>query len=299
MSYQYIATPFDFRLLAWPYSSGRYVTTYNTDKYLIDIRPILDYLDAALRKINVAFVLKTAFTLINVHNGMTKYSMGLTPEPDESVRRTNLSFTFARTHRDDFGKPKFRFWQNMYTCIWGDSDTSINDFYTISIPLSVIVQCRVPLMMRPEMNRLYDVTGGYTRSIIRSIKPFTGGVETHRKFLYFTIPRAMQHVAMQDWCYVIDFWRRMPDLLTVDWNPTFLEYYCRYIAERMPERQRSPHYAKYKEELEDHLRQFILRYLQGTVKPEEAGLVALLPAEENEIHDVETLVYNLSRGIIS
>lgn len=297
--YRYIGMPVDFRLAAWPYSPGRYVTTYNTDRYTVDVRMILDYLEFALRKVKVAFVLKTTFTLINVYDDLTQTSVGVHIDPDPSVYRTRLAFTFARTRRNEFGKPVHKFWQNNYICTWGDANTAINDFITISIPVNIIAKARIPNMMLNEQRRLHDIVGGYTKSIIRSRHKYNGSVSSTRNFKYYTIPRAMQYLAMDDWKYVLDFWKRMPDLLHVEWTPKFIEYYCRYIAADLPDRKRSKYYEQYDDEAKEHLRQFVLRYLQNTVKSEEANLVALLPADDLLINDVETLVTNLAKGIIT
>lgn len=297
--YIHAQMPLDFRLSAWPYGGDRYVTTYNTDRYLIDIRAILDYLELQLRKTPLAFILKTSFTLVNVYSQYTHTSVGLVSEPDENVRRSGLVFTFARTKDNNGpGTAKHVYWLRGYTAIWGNDTDSANDFISISIPLNILTSARMQQMMIRDQRYLFDIAGGYTKAVIRSVKEFHGGVQVTRKYLYNTIPRAMFYTAMTDWKYVLDFWKRMPDLLHVEWTPKFIEYYVRYIADKLPMRRRSKYYAQYEEEVQEHLRQFILRYLQNMVQPDEAGLVALLPADESLIHDVETLVVNLSKGII-
>jgi len=296
--YSHTQMPLDFRLSAWPYGGDRYVATYNTDRYLIDIRTILDYLELQLRKTPLAHILKTTFTLVNIYDAYTDSSVGIVSEPDEIARKTGLVFTFARTRHNGPGKVDQIYWLRMYTAIWGTSTVDSNDFISISIPLNILTRARMQQMMLRDQRYLFDIAGGYTKAVIRSIQEFSGGVQTTRKYLHYTIPRAMFYMAMSDWQYVLDFWKRMPDLLHVEWTPKFIEYYVRYIADKLPMRQRSKYYARYEKEVKEELRQFILRYLQNTVNPNEAQLVALLPADESLIHDVETLVTNLSQGII-
>lgn len=296
--YTYIGMPFDFRLSAWPYGGDRYVTTYNTDRYRIDIRAICDYVEAQLRKSPLAFVLKTTFTLVNLYSEFTDTSVGLVMEPSKKVRRDQVVFTFTRTNIDESGEPMFVHQLNNYTSQWGTSTSRSSDYISISIPIVEATRARLQQMTEREQRALYDIVGGYSKAVIRSIHEYNGSIETTRNLLRYTIPRAMFYLAISDWQYVLDFWKRMPDLLHVTWTPKFIEYYVRYIAPRLPDRQRSPYYAQYAEEVQEQLRQFILRYLQNTVRADEANLVALLPTDDAIIHDVETLVVNLSKGIL-
>lgn len=297
--YTHIGMPFDFRLSAWPYGGDRYVTTYNTDRYQIDIRMICDYVEEQLRKSPLAFVLKTTFTLVNLYSGFTDTSVGLVMEPAKKVRRDQIVFTFTRTTIDESGDPMFMHWLNNYTIQWGTSTTRSSGYITIAIPINIATRARLQQMTDREQKAMYDIVGGYTKAVIRSIHEYDGSVLSTRNFLRYTIPRAMFYMAISDWQYVLDFWKRMPDLIHVNWTPKFIEYYVRYIAPELPDRKRSKYYAQYEEEVQEHLRQFVLRYLQNTVQKDEVNLVALLPADDAMIHDVETLVLNLSKGIIA
>lgn len=297
--YNHVNMPLDFRLSAWPYGGDRYVTTYNTDRYLIDIRAVLDYVELQLRKTPLVFIFKTSFTLVNVYSEYTNTSVGLVEVPEPKVRRTGLVFTFTRTMDNGPRKANHIAWLRGYTALWGNTPTTASDFISISIPLNILTAARMQQMMDRDHRYLFDIAGGYTKAVIRSLKEFTGGVETTRKYLDYTIPKAMFYMAMEDWKYVQDFWNRMPDLLRVEWTPKFIEYYVRYIAPDLPMRQRSKYYEQYAEEAQEHIRQFILRYLQNSLHPDETNLVSLLPEDETLIHDVETLVMNLSKGIIT
>lgn len=296
--YTHIDMPLDFRLSAWPYGGNRYVTTYNTDRYRIDIRAILDYVETELRKMPTAFVLKTTFTLLNVYSEFTDTSVGISMEPDKSIRRGMLTFTFARTRNEDVQKPQFVQWRNTYTCQWGCAANAPIDFITVNVPINVATRARIQQMTELHQRNLFDIVGGYTKAVIRSIKDRNTSVDIMRNYKYYTIPRAMFYLGLGDWKYVLEFWKRMPDLLRVEWSAKFTEYYVREIAADLPDYQRSPFYAQYAEECQDRLRQFILRYLQNKVRPDEANLVALLPADDMLIHDVESLVANLAKGII-
>lgn len=297
--YTHIGMPLDFRLSAWPYGGNRYVTTYNTDRYRIDIRMILDYIEEQLRKMPTAFVLKTTFTLINVYSEFTDTSVGITMEPDKSVRRHGmLVFTFARTRNEEIDKPMFVQWRNTYTCQWGCAANSPIDFITVNIPINIATRARIQQMTELHQRNLFDIVGGYTKAVIRSIHERNTSVAIMKNYKYYTMPRAMFYLGIGDWKYVLEFWKRMPDLLRVEWSAKFTEYYVRYIAADLPDRKRSPYYKQYEEECQDRLRQFILRYLQNKVRPDETSLVSLLPADDMLIHDVETLVANLSKGII-
>ena len=299
--HNFIPKPLDFRLSAWPQGGDSYITTYNTDRYLIDIKMVLDYVEDQLRKTPLVFVFKTTFTLVNVYSQYTDTSVGLVDSPPKEVRRTGLVFTFARTSRTnaDIKKALHPAWLRGYTCIWGQADNQASDFISISIPLNILTRARMQQMMERDQRYLYDIAGGYTKAVIRSIIDFSGGVETTAaKLLYQNMPRAMFYSSMADWKYVLDFWQRMPDLLHVEWTPKFLEYYVRYIAPNLPMRRRSKYYEQYADECKDQLREFVLRYVQNQIEPGEAGLTALLPMEENALQDIETLVTNLSQGVV-
>ena len=296
----YIPMPLDFRLSAWPYGGDRYITTYNSDRYLIDIRMVLDYVEEQLRKTPLAFLTKTTFTLVNVWSQYTNTSVGLVDFPPANVRRTGLVFTFARTQRNgDNAKAQHVAWLRGYTAIWGPTPVQSDEFISISIPLNILTRARMQQMMERDQRYLFDIAGGYTKAVIRQMKEFSGGVElTASKLLYQNIPRAMFYTAISDWKYVQDFWNRMPDLLHVEWTPKFIEYYVRFIAPGLPMRRRSKYYALYEEQVKDQLREFILRYVQNQVGPDEAGLVSLLPLDPNALHDVETVATKLSQGVI-
>lgn len=299
--HDYINKPLDFRLSAWPRGGDQYITTYNTDRYLIDIKMVLDYVEDSLRKTPIVHIFKTTFTLVNVYSMYTDKSVGLVDYPPQEVRRTGLVFTFARTLRNnaDVKTVKHSTWMRGYTAIWGNTDNNPVDFVSISIPLHILTRARMQQMMERDQRYLYDIAGGYTKAIIRDMLVYSGGVEsTAGKLLYQNIPRAMFYTAMDDWKYVLDFWKRMPDLLHVEWTPKFIEYYVRFIAPNLPMRRRSKYYAQYEGEAQDHLREFILRYVQNQIEPEEAGLAALLPLEESELQDIETLVVKLSQGVV-
>lgn len=291
--------PLDFRLSAWPQGGDHYVTTYNTDRYMIDVKMILDYVESELRRIAPAFVFKTTFTLVNVTSKFTEMSVGLCDSPDESLRRGPLTFTFART-KDNNGaqEPDVTIWHTMYSATWGPATNHMADFITVNVPLVVCTRARVQQMMEKTQRLLFNIAGGFTKAVIRSIHDANLNYSGMEKFKYYQIPRAMFYVSLNDWKYVLDFWKRMPDLLRVTWDSQFLEYYCREIAPNLPQRQRSPYYEQYREEAIDALRGFVLDYLQNTVKPAEINLLSLLPADDMIINDVETLVSNLAQGKI-
>uniref|UniRef100_A0AB39CEG2 Virion structural protein n=1 Tax=Pseudomonas phage HRDY3 TaxID=3236930 RepID=A0AB39CEG2_9VIRU len=299
--HDHIVMPLDFRLSAWPKGGDNYVTTYNTDRYLIDLKMVLDYVEESLKGTPMAFIFKTSFTLVNLYTMYTDHSVGLCDSPPKNVMRTGLVFTFARTIRqyDNTQKAVHSTWMRGYTCIWGTSDNQSADYISISIPLNILTRARMQQMMDRDQRLFYEIAGGYTKAIIRQQIDFSGGVDTTAaKLLYQNIPRAMFYTSMNDWKYVLDFWKRMPDLLHVDWSPKFIEYYVRFIAPNLPMRQRSKYYALYREQAQDQLREFLLRYVQNQIEPEEAGLAALLPLEENALHDIETLVSQLSQGVV-
>jgi hypothetical protein len=297
----FIAKPLDFRLSAWPQGGDSYTTTYNCDRYLIDIKMVLDYVEEQLKATPMVFVLKTTFTLVNVYSQYTDNSVGLVDSPPKEVMRTGLVFTFARSQRNgaDAKKAAHTFWLRGYTCIWGTSDLNPADFVSISIPMHILTRARMQQMMGRDHRYLYDIAGGYTKAIIRQQTDFAGGVDTTAsKLLYQNIPRAMFYTSKPDWKYVLDFWKRFPDLLAVEWTPKFIEYYVRYIAPNLPMRRRSPYYAQYEEEAMDNIREFLLRYVQNQIDPAEAGLAALLPMDDSALHDIETLARKLSQGVI-
>jgi hypothetical protein len=297
----FISKPLDFRLSAWPRGGDNYITTYNTDRYLIDIKKVLDYVELSLRGTPVADLFKTSFTLVNLYSLYTDRSVGLCDSPPKNVMRTGLVFTFARTIRQYTPEQKaiHTTWMRGYTCIWGTADNQPVDYISVSIPLNILTAARMQQMMDRDQRLFYDIAGGYTKAVIRQINGYTGGVEsTAGKLLYQNIPRAMFYTAMDDWKYVLDFWKRMPDLLRVEWTPKFIEYYVRFIAPNLPMRRRSKYYAQYEEEAQDQIREFILRYVQNQIEPEEAGLAALLPLEESALQDIETLVVKLSQGVV-
>lgn len=157
----------------------------------------------------------------------------------------------------------------------------------------------MPGVLERDLQYLYDVMGAYSKAVIRQVPElgFTNPDMVQSKYFRWNIPKAMWFMAINDWQYCIDFWRRMPELLKVNWTPMYLEYYCRFIAPNLPQLQESPLYDQYFEEAKEQVKHFLLRYLQGTVKPEEQNLLQFLPIID-DFTDVELLASNIAKGIL-
>jgi len=296
--YRFALMPWDFRLSAWPQRTSAYATTFNTDRYNVDIKPILDYVEEQLRRTPVAFVFKTSFSLTNFYSSFTGWSVGAAPDPERALRRGALTFTFSRKRYPNAVESAFRFWQTGTTVIWGTGISTPYDFITVSIPMHIAVAGRYPSMMANDQRAIYNIVGGYTKAVIRGIKETPHNMTAKKNLFGKTIPRAMWDVAIADWKYVMEFWKRFPDMLKVNFSdPLFLEFYTREIAPNLPDRRRSKYYALYEEQCKEAWRSFILDFMQGTIKPEQYNLVSLMP--DRETLQVEELALRLSKGILS
>ena len=297
--YSYIPAILSFRLTAWPYGGDHYIKTYRSGNFRFDIKAVLDYLESELNKVPLAFVFKTTFSITNLYSVYHQISIGLSVEPAKPVMRGPVVFTFARTRQNMAHEVAHSFWATGKTALWGSNPNRPNDFISISIPLERSSEWRLPGVLERDLSYLYDIAGGFTKSVIRKVKPLgLANVEMIKsKYFRWNIPKAMWYLARKDWSYCLDFWRRMPELLNVEWTPAYLEYYCRFIAPNLPELQESPLYDQYFEEAKEQITHFILRWLQNSVKPEEENLLRFMPIMD-EFTDVETLAIEIAKGKI-
>mgnify|MGYP003365347859 CR=1 FL=1 len=296
--YRYFPAPLSFRLSAWPYGGDHYIKTFRSSNFLrFDIRAVLEYVESELNKIPLAFVFKTTFTLTNVYSNYHRISIGLSVEPAQPVLRGPVVFTFARTRQNIAHFVVNKFWATGKSAIWGTNLNRPNDFISVSLPLERCSEWHMPGVLERDLQYLHDVMGAYSKAVIRQQPEITLTSADMIKSKYFrwNIPKVMWHLAISDWAYCLDFWRRMPELLRVTWTPMYLEYYCRFIAPNLPQLQESKFYDQYFEEAKDQITHFILRYMQGTVKPDESNLLQFLPIME-DFTDVETLATNIAKG---
>ena len=272
----------NFRLATWPYGGG-YITTFSNERYNFELKPVFDYLKQELGKVAQAFVHKSTFTLLNIYSGYTYHSVGSSPAPDKQVFRGPVSFTFSMTLMDGFDKPSHQFW-NGRTCVWSISGRNSPDFITISLPPDLSARARMYNMMDYDQIGLYNIVGGLTKAFVRE-KPVT-----RAEIFGTTIPHAMSRYAISDWQYVLDFWKRMPELLELNLDAEFLDYWHNRIA---------PVYtppAEYMELVVDAFRSFLLRYRSGTMTKADQRL-AYLVAEE-DLTDMEAKAKDLAGGLM-
>lgn len=295
--YTYHPTLLSFRLSAWPYGGDHYIKTFRSGNFRFDIKAVLEYIESELEKIPLAFVFQTTFSITNLYSTYHKISIGLSVEPNQPVIRGPVVFTFARTRKTFAHNVVKSFWATGKSALWGTEPNRPNDFISISLPLERASEWRMPSVLERDLHYLYDIVGAYSKAVIRKVKPLElGDIETIKsKYFRWNIPKAMWFMAIKDWSYCLDFWRRMPELLKVEWTPAYLEYYCRFIAPNLPQLQESPLYDQYFEEAKDEITGFILRWMQGTVQPGEENLLRFMPIMD-EFTDVETLAENIARG---
>lgn len=295
--YSYIPVTHNFRVSAWPAGGDHYTDTYSSYRYKFDIKSVLDYVKDQLEKVASAFVFKTSFTLINVYSDYFQNSIGYCAEPSSNVRVSPITFTFARSFLDGhYAKPIF--WQTHYTAVWGTTHERPSDFISISLPIDLISRSGINRALNSEMRAFYDILGAYTKAIVMKRLPIgtTNPEIIKSKVLYWNIPKAMWELPIQDWAYCQDFWNRIPALLTIDWTPAFLEYYCLYIAPNLPA-LRSETHNLYSEQARDRITQFLLRYLQNVDLPEEQNLLRFLPIMGPSL-DIQKLASDISQGKI-
>ena len=278
---KHTSMPLDFRLAAWPYG-GAYVTTFSDERYNFDLHPIFEYIKDQLKRLPVAHVNKTQFTLVNLYSSYTQQSVGLSVAPDKEVMRGPVVFTFSMSAANSVGTPTKRFWQER-TCVWGTAGRSMSDFISISLPPDIAARARMYNMMEYDQRGLYNVVGGLTKALIRS------NPVTNSEIFHASIPHAMWKHAISDWQYVFDFWRRMPALLELNIDQEFLAYWHDRIAPVF-----TPP-AEYMEQIVEGYRSFLLRYKSNTLVKADTQLLYLIGTEN--LTEIETVAAGLARGI--
>lgn len=306
--FKYVHDPLSFRLSAWPWGGSSYITTYNYRTHNILFRPLLDYLAQELDKSPTVKVRKTTMTLVNVYSGFTDLAYGSGGTPHKAIRRGPLVFTFAMTRRDDFAGslPRHVIWNTGMTCLWGPKLQYSHDYLTISVPIDICVQCRFPNTLRRQMEWLYKIVGGWSKSYARN--QLTESQEhypvksIHDKIYYRTIPQAMWNYQWRDWKYVREFWDRAPDILNLDeLSDTFFAYFLQYLTryyKKVDDPVTNPAFRK----IEQWTRSAVLDLVQHNDTPATRVLIDLIPTSvqvsisENQPTDVESIVQTLCNG---
>jgi hypothetical protein len=271
--------------------------TYNTDRYRFDVKAVLDFLREKLQKVRQAFVSKMLFTETNVYSAFHKNSIGLSVEPASNVMLGPIVFTFAMSKLDNAHQPAILSRLDESVVVWASRSGKMMDFFSISIPVNICSRTGLDKISVPDLKALYDIVGAFSKSVILNHSPMLShNPDIIANILHWTIPRAMWSLCSDDWKYCLDFWQRMPDLLNVTWDSLFVEYYCRFIAPNL-QLKHGFYYDLYYEQVLTEIRQFILRYLQNEVLPEEQNLLRFLPVMD-EYTDVEKLAADIAQGKI-
>ncbi|AGS82070.1 hypothetical protein O152_gp292 [Pseudomonas phage PaBG] len=305
--YQYFHDPLSFRLSTWPWGGASYIKTFNYRVHNILFKPLLDYLAAELDKSPTLKVRKTTFTLVNVYSGFTDMSYGSGPAPYRSIRRGPIVFTFAMTRREGgFQFPRHVIWNTGHTALWGPNLQRGHDYLSISVPINIAMQCRLNNTLRTQMEWLYKIVGGWSKSYAMSRDSFTlrsdSNKLTHDQLYFRTIPKTMWMFPWQDWKYVREFWDRGADVLNLDnLDVQFVDYFLSYLT-RYFNKVDDPNVKPAFEFIEQTVRSGILDCVQRTSSDLSRLVEPYIPIDiktqmvQGEATDVESLVRAICNG---
>lgn len=233
--YQHFQDPLSFRLNTWPWGGSSYMKTFNWRAHNIILKPILDYLEEELANSPTLKVRYTTFTLVNVYSAFTDMSYGPLNAPHPRVRRGPVVFTFAMTRRQTDGYlPRHIIWNTGHTALWGPTLQYGHDYLTISLPINIAAQSRLNNTLRIQMEQLYKIVGGWSKSMAMRRDSITLRTDStkliHDQVYYKTIPSMMWRYPWTDWVYAREFWDRAPDILKVEITPMFMRYFLTYLT---------------------------------------------------------------------
>lgn len=299
--------PLMFRLSAWPWGGNSYVRYFNHTQHNILINPILEYLEQELNKTPIVKVRKTTFTLVNVHSAFTDISYGRNGPPPDSVARGPVTFTFAFTRRDDTPAiANHKIWTTGMSCIWGPNLQYSHDYLTISLPISLSAQCRLNNTLMPQMEILYKLIGGWSKSIALNKAPLTGRTTALDKlrgeFYHRTIPRTMWYYPWREWKYCREFWDQGQDMLDLrEVDLTFLSYYLTNLTQFHGKSTELNVKACFKR-IEELVHEGVLDLAQNQITDTSQALEGVLPAlivsqlKSGDATNFEALVSDICRG---
>ena len=228
--------PLTFRLSAWPWGGNSYTRYYNHTQHNIKLNPVLEYLEQELSKTPMVKVRKTTFTLVNVHSAFTDIGYGRNSPPPEQVVRGPVTFTFAFTRRDDTTLvSNHKIWTSGMSCVWGPNLQYSHDYLTISLPISLCSRCRLNNTLLPQMELLYKLVGGWSKSIALNKRPYVKRTRDISKirgeFYHRTIPRTMWYYPWHEWKYCREFWEQGQDMLDLrSIDLTFVSYFLKNLT---------------------------------------------------------------------
>lgn len=304
--YQYFHDPLSFRLSTWPWGGASYISTFNYRVHNVLFKPILDYLAEELEKSPTLKVRYTTFTLVNVYSGFTDMSYGSGVSPHRYIRRGPLVFTFAMTRRDRTAfMPRHVIWNTGHTCLWGPTLQHGHDYLTISVPINIAMQCRMNNTLRRQLEWLYKIVGGWSKSFAMrrdSVQPRTDDPRLIHDQMYFrTIPKAMWMYPWQDWKFVREFWQRAPNILKVDVDQLFVSYFLQYLT-RFYRKVDDPNVLPVFDQIEQWVRSGVLDLVQRTSTDQSRSIQQYVPVRVTEAInaglpvDVESVVKSICNG---
>lgn len=231
---QFFDQALTFRLSTNPKGGLAYVNAY---RFLnkIDLRPLFDYIRKEFEDSPTIKVRRTTFTLVNITSEFVGMSIGTEDTPqDTMILRSPLTMTFAMRRRDSIGgKARHVIWNTGHTCVWGTNLQRSHDFLTVSIPLNIIQMCGLNRMLRPNLERLYQVIGGFTKSLAlgkKSVRNFDDVYKIRNAVFYKNMPVVMWYYDYDDLFFCRDTWDINPNIISTDINDLHLEYFVRFLT---------------------------------------------------------------------
>lgn len=301
--------PLTFRLSAWPWGGNSYVRYYNHLTHNIFINPILEYLEQELRNVPIVKVRKTTFTLVNVHSKFTDIAYGRNPPPPEGVVRGPVSFTFAFTRRDTTPMvANHKIWTSGMSCIWGPNLQYSHDYLTISLPISLSAQCRLNNTLMPQMELLYKLIGGWSKSIALNKRAYTDRTTDLAKirgeFYHRSIPRTMWYYPWKEWKFCREFWDQGQDMLDLRApDNVFVAYYIKNLTQ-FHRKSVEPNVVPVFDVLEQTVRSVLLDLAQNQTTDLTLVIEPVLPSDlvaklrSGESMQIDQLATEICRGNI-
>lgn len=231
---QFFDQALTFRLSANPKGGLAYVNAYKLLNK-IDLRPLFKYIRSEFEDSPTIKVRRTTFSLVNITSDFVNMSIGTEDTPkDPMVLRSPFTMTFAMRRRDSIdGIARHVIWNTGYTCVWGTNLQRSHDFLTVSVPLNIIQLCGLNRMMRPNLERLYQALGGFTKSLAlnkKSVRNLDDVYKIRSAVYYKNMPVVMWYYDYDDLFFCRDTWDINPNIINTEITDLHLEYFVRFLS---------------------------------------------------------------------
>lgn len=201
-----------------------------------DVEQLFEYITSILYTARKPLISYQNFTLVNIYSPMYHFSHGFCPPPPQEViyPASSLIITFAlkRQYYDEDLKwnRHFKVRYPHWSFMWGEDLENRHNYFTISVPLLKVRQCRLRALLPNNMFYLYNTLSTMTKNWIthQYYYPFMNNMfYNYGKFFNMKFPDLMRRHYYKQLTYLKWTWYNATNLINIDYNAAL--YYFLYI----------------------------------------------------------------------